>query len=121
MNRSTEESQSKHKTGSIVNLDFKDKNTLYSAYMPFVENGGLFITSNKAFELGDEVFVVLSLLDDPDEIPIPAKVVWITPLDAETKRKPGIGVQFKDDGMARTKIETILAGALKSDRQTDTM
>lgn len=109
------------KSGSIVNLSFKDKNTLYTAYMPFVQNGGLFISSNKSFELGDEVFLVLSLIDDPDELPIPAKIVWITPTGAETNRKPGIGVQFLDDGMARTKIETILAGALKSDRATDTM
>ena len=109
------------RSGSIVNLVFKDKNSLYLAYMPFVQNGGLFISSNKSFELGDEVFVVLTLLDDPDELPIPAKVVWITPTGAETNRKPGIGVQFKDDGMARSKIETILAGALKSDRLTDTM
>lgn len=109
------------KPGSIVNLSYTEKNELHSAYMPFVKNGGLFISTNKGFELGDEVFVVLSLWDDPQEIPIPTKIVWITPVGAPNNRKPGIGVQFLDDGTARSRIETVLAGALKSDRPTDTM
>ncbi|MDH5546004.1 MAG: PilZ domain-containing protein [Gammaproteobacteria bacterium] len=109
------------RSGSIVNLSYKEKSGLYTAYMPFVKNGGLFIPSSKSFELGDEVFVVLTLWDVQDELPIPCKVVWITPVGAQNKRKPGIGVQFLDNGTARTRIETILAGTIESDRQTDTM
>ena len=37
-------------------------------------------------------------------------------------RAAGIGVQFNaEDEMAKNKIETYLAGALSSDRQTHTM
>ena len=40
----------------ILSLTIKDKAVLYSAYMPFLENGGLFVPTNKAYALGDEVF-----------------------------------------------------------------
>lgn len=109
------------KSGSIVRLEYSDKNVLYSAFMPFVKNGGLFISSNKHFELGDEVFLVLTLFDNVEEIPVPAKVVWITPIGAQSNRKPGIGVQFLDEGNARLRIETLLAGMLNLDHHTDTM
>ncbi len=51
------------------------------------------------------------------------KIIWITPVGAEGNRAAGIGVQFsnQDGGVARNKIETYLAGALKADRPTHTM
>ena len=35
----------------ILSLTIKDKGALYAAYMPFVKNGGLFIPTNKAYQL----------------------------------------------------------------------
>jgi len=107
----------------ILSLTIKDKNALYAAYMQFVENGGLFIPTNKKYRLGDEVFMLLTLMDETERIPVAGKIIWITPAGAEGNRAAGIGVQFsdQDDGMARNKIETYLAGALKSDRPTHTM
>ena len=93
---------------------------LYAAYMPFIRNGGLFIPTNKNYKLGDEVFMLLNLMEEPEKIPVAGKVVWITPKGAQGNRAAGIGVQFNDgDNTARNKIETYLAGALKSDRPTD--
>ena len=40
----------------LLTLTIKDKSALYLAYMPFVRNGGLFIPTNSAYNLGDEVF-----------------------------------------------------------------
>ncbi len=107
----------------ILSLTIKDKSALYAAYMPFVKNGGLFIPTNKAYKLGDEVFMLLTLMDEKEKLPVAGKIVWITPKGSQGNRAAGIGVQFsaQDDGNARTKIETYLAGALKSDRQTHTM
>ena len=91
--------------------------------MPFVRNGGLFIPTTKRYELGDDVFMLLSLMDEPERIPVAGKVVWITPQRAEGNRAAGVGVQFseQDGGLARTKIEGFLAGALESERPTHTM
>jgi len=107
----------------ILSLTIKDKSALYAAYMPFVKNGGLFIPTTKTYNLGDEVFMLLTLIDDKEKMPVAGKIVWITPKGAQGNRAAGIGVQFseQDGGAARSKIETHLAGALKSDRQTHTM
>ena len=106
----------------LLTLTIKDKSALYMAYMPFVRNGGLFIPTNSNYRLGDEVFMLLNLMDEPEKIPVAGKVVWITPKGAQGNRAAGIGVQFSDsDGTARSKIETYLAGSLKSDRPTHTL
>ena len=107
----------------ILSLTIKDKSALYAAYMPFVKNGGLFIPTNKNYQLGDEVFMLLTLMDEPEKIPVAGKIIWITPKGAQGARAAGIGVQFsdKDDGTAQKKIETYLAGALSADRPTHTM
>lgn len=106
----------------ILSLTIKDKSVLYAAYMPFIKHGGMFIPTNKAYRLGDEVFMLLNLMDEPEKIPVAGKVVWVTPKGAQGNRAAGIGVQFSDqDNTARSKIETYLAGALKSDRPTHTM
>ena len=106
----------------ILSLTIKDKAVLYAAYMPYVLNGGLFIPTNKSYKLGDEVFMLLNLMDEPEKIPVAGKVVWVTPKGAQGNRAAGIGVQFTDeDNTAITKIENYLAGSLESDRPTHTM
>jgi len=106
----------------ILSLTIKDKAVLYSAYMPFLENGGLFVPTNKAYALGDEVFMLLTLMDEAEKVPIAGKVVWVTPRGAQGNRTSGIGVQFSEqDSAANAKIENHLAGSLDSDRPTHTM
>src|SRR6056300_900748 len=106
----------------ILSLTIKDKAVLYAAYMPFLENGGLFVPTNKRYRIGDEVFMLLTLMDEPEKIPIAGRVVWITPAGAQGNRQAGIGVQFSEqDAAANAKIENHLGGALNSERQTHTM
>lgn len=106
----------------ILTLTIKDQAALYSAYMPFVNNGGLFIPTTKVYKLGDEVFMLLSLMSEPEKIPVAGRVVWITPKGAQGSRTAGIGVQFSEpDNVAARKIETYLAGTLSSDKPTHTM
>ncbi len=106
----------------ILSLTIKDKNALYAAYMPFVKNGGLFIPTTTKYNLGDEVFMLLSLMDETERLPVAGRIIWLTPVGAEGNRAAGIGVQFSDQDMAaNAKIENHLAGALQSDRPTHTM
>jgi type IV pilus assembly protein PilZ len=113
------------KTGGrsgILSLTIKDKAVLYSAYMPYLENGGLFVPTNKPYKVGDDVFMLLSLMDESEKIPIAGRVVWVTPRGAQGNRTAGIGVQFSEqDATANAKIENHLAGSLSSDRPTHTM
>ena len=108
----------------ILSLAVKDKAALYGAYMPFVKNGGVFVPTPKRYFLGDEVFLLLTLPDSSERLPVAGKVVWVTPLGAQGNRQAGIGVQLADgaDGEAiRNKIETLLAGTSSSDKPTQTM
>jgi type IV pilus assembly protein PilZ len=107
----------------VLSLAIKEKAALYAAYMPYVKGGGLFIPTSKAFKIGEEVFMLLSLIDDPMKLKVVGHVVWITPA-AQTGRPQGVGVKFseKDGGLeARNKIEGLLGSALKSSRPTHTM
>ena len=107
----------------VLSLAIKEKAALYGAYMPFIKGGGLFIPTSKPFKIGDEVFMLLSLVDDPVKLKVVGNVIWIMHT-AQNNRPQGIGVQFneKDGGIeVKNKIETILAGTLKSSRPTNTM
>lgn len=107
----------------ILSLNIKDKSALYAAYMPYVSNGGLFIPTNKKYSLGDEVFMLLTLMEDKERLPVAGKIIWVTPPGAQSNKAAGIGVQFssQDNGTTRNKIEGFLAGALQADRPTHTM
>lgn len=108
---------------SILNFAIKDKNALYAAYMPFIVNGGLFIQTKKSYRLGDEVFMLLTLMDEKERLPVAGRVVWITPTEAQGNRVPGIGIQFgnQDNGTTQRRIEGLLAGALQAERPTHSM
>jgi type IV pilus assembly protein PilZ len=107
----------------VLQLAFKEKAALYAAYMPFIDGGGLFVPTTRPANLGDEVYLILQLVDDPNRLPLTGKVVWITPAGTPG-RQQGIGVQLpKDEAGAqlRDRIETLLGGTLKASRQTHTI
>jgi type IV pilus assembly protein PilZ len=112
----------KMNTGRL-NVSISDKNGLHLSYMPFILNGGLFVKTKEIYTLGDEVLILLSLLDEPKKVVIAGKIIWITPKNAQGAYEQGVGVQFnaKDPSQAQKKIETYLVGALKSERPTYTM
>ena len=98
----------------ILSLAVKDKAALYNAYMPFVKGGGIFVPTPKRYFLGDEVFLLLTLPESSDRLPVAGKVVWVTPAGAQGNRAAGIGVQFAEtsEGEAiKNRIETLLAGS----------
>jgi len=108
----------------ILSLVIKDKPALYNAYMPFLKNGGVFVPTTRRYFLGDEVFLLLTLPDSSERLPVAGRVAWVTPTGSQGNRAAGIGVQFADttDGEAvRGKIETNLAGSLNSEQPTQTM
>ncbi len=78
----------------IISLAIKDKGSLYASYIPFVKNGGLFIPTSKHFNLGEEVFMLLTLMEESERIPVAGQVIWITPQGSQGNRTTGIGVQF---------------------------
>lgn len=107
---------------AVLTLAIMDKSVLYGAYMSFLQNGGLFVPTTRAYRLGDEVFILLTLMDEPEKLPVAGRVVWITPEGAQGNRQAGIGVEFSDEDVAiNAKIENYLAGSLTSERVTHTL
>ena len=108
----------------VIQLAIKEKAALYAAYIAQFTDGGVFIPSNKEYKLGDDVYVLMTLPDDPMRYPVAGKVAWITPARAAGNRTQGIGVRFPEDEKTKQlklKIEQVLGGHLGSDRPTQTM
>ncbi len=107
----------------VLSLTIKDRSALFAAYMPFIKGGGLFIPTDKEYALGEEVFMLLTLLDEPDRMPLAGTVAWITPTGAQGGRAAGVGIRFseKDSAAVQERIEARLGSALKSQRPTHTM
>lgn len=108
----------------VFNLVIRSKAALYAAWIPLLKGGGIFVPSGRAHTLGEEVLILLSLLDDPNRIPLQGTVAWINPAHAAGNRPQGIGVQLQDSEAGRElrkKVEGLLAGALQSARPTHTI
>ncbi len=109
---------------SVLSLAIKEKAALYAAYMPFLKNGGIFVPTSKPYKIGDEIYLILTLMDDPTKFPIAGKVAWITPAGANNNKAQGVGVHFPADESGqrvRLRIEEILGAALRSSRATHTL
>jgi type IV pilus assembly protein PilZ len=109
---------------SVLSLAIKEKAALYAAYMPFLKNGGIFVPTTKPYKIGDEIYLILALMEDTNKYPIAGKVVWITPAGANNNKAQGIGVHFPGDETgqrAKLRIEEILGAALRSARATHTL
>ncbi len=107
---------------NMLTLHIQDELRLYNSYLPFLKRGGLFYPTEKTYKLGDEVFLLLTLLQDGEKTPVAGKIAWINPKGAQGQRPAGIGVHFGelDNNQTRNKIEGILVGIPK-DKRTFTM
>ncbi len=109
---------------SVIQLVFRERGALYAAYIPLMREGGLFVPTNRDYRLGDDIYLLLSLPEDPQRFPVAGKVAWITPANASGGRTQGVGVSFPNDDKTRQlkiKIEGILGTAISSSKPTQTL
>jgi len=109
---------------SVIQLVFREKGALYAAYMPVFAEGGLFVPTTREYRLGDDIYLLLSLPEDPQRYPVAGKVGWLTPANASGGRTQGVGVRFPSDEksrLLRQKIEEILGTSLSSAKPTQTI
>ena len=107
----------------LINCSFSSEASLYLAYMPFVKGGGIFIRTNHIYPLGELVQLSVKLINEQDPYTVNGKVVWITQRGAQGNKPSGIGLQFQGENSRYlcNKIETYLAGMLKSTHMSDTI
>jgi type IV pilus assembly protein PilZ len=109
---------------SVIQLVFREKGALYAAYVPILLDGGLFVPTTREYRLGEDIYLLLSLPDDPQRYPVAGKVAWITPANASGGRTQGVGVRFPNDEKTRLlklKIEELLGTQLQSAKPTQTI
>jgi type IV pilus assembly protein PilZ len=109
---------------SVIQLVFREKGALYAAYIPLLSDGGLFVPTAREYRLGEDIYLLLSLPDDPQRYPVAGKVAWITPSNASGGRTQGVGVRFPADEKTRglkLKIEEILGTSISSAKPTQTL
>ena len=109
---------------SVIQLVFREKGALYAAYIPLLTDGGLFVPTGRDYRLGEDIYLLLTLPDDPQRYPVAGKVAWITPQNASGGRTQGVGVSFPADEktrLLRLRIEEILGTQISSSRPTQTV
>lgn len=109
---------------SVIQLVFREKGALYAAYVPLLMDGGLFVPTAREYRLGEDIYLLLSLPEDPQRYPVAGKVAWITPANASGGRTQGVGVRFPNDEKTRVlknKIEEALGTTLQSAKPTQTI
>jgi type IV pilus assembly protein PilZ len=90
-------------------LSIASAEILQSIYLGYIRNGGVFIPATGSYMLGDPVFVLLSLVAEKRKIPMCATVIWITPIQSQENKCPGIGVRFVDsESKVRGMVERCL-------------
>jgi type IV pilus assembly protein PilZ len=100
---------------SVIQVVLRDLEALHAAYMPALQQGGLFVPTPREHRLGDEAYLLVGLPDDPARHPIVGRVVWVTPGNTATGRPQGVGVALPADEKAqalRQRIETLLGTVL---------
>ncbi|MEX8516936.1 MAG: PilZ domain-containing protein [Leptothrix sp. (in: b-proteobacteria)] len=109
---------------SVIQLVFREKGALYAAYIPLFSEGGLFVPTPREYRLGEDVYLLLTLPDDPQRYPVAGKVAWITPANASGGRTQGVGVRFPVDEKTRAlrmRIEEMLGTSIQSSKPTQTI
>ena len=109
---------------SVIQLVFRERGALYAAYIPLLAEGGLFVPTTREYRLGEDIYLLLSLPEDPQRYPVAGKVAWITPANASGGRTQGVGVRFPTDEKTRAlkvKIEEILGTSIQSAKPTQTI
>lgn len=109
---------------SVIQLVFREKGALYAAYIPLFAEGGLFVPTNRDYKLGEDIYLLLSLPEDPQRYPVAGKIGWVTPANAPGGRTQGVGVRFPTDEKTRllkAKIEELLGTSISSSKPTQTI
>ncbi len=109
---------------SVIQLVFREKGALYAAYIPLFADGGVFVPTTRDYRLGEDLYLLMSLPDDPQRFPVAGKVAWITPANASGGRTQGVGVRFPNDDKSRQlkiKIEEVLGTSIQSAKPTQTL
>ena len=108
----------------VLQLRMDTPMDLYQAYVPVFTEGGLFVPTSRDYQLGDELYGLLTLPQETKRHPLIGYVAWITPANAPAGRPQGVGLRFAADARGvnlKKKIEAALGPLLASKRTNYTV
>jgi len=100
-----------------LSIVIENQQDLVKAYMPFIKSGGLFTATECDYKLGDELALVITLMDQPSRFRVAGKVVWINPPGTLGNKPCGVGLQFIGEG-GKEIVNIIESKLSDSDTQT---
>ena len=101
----------------IVRVDYQTVDQLFSEFARNINEGGLFVETDNAPEIGTPVELQFQIPGSVDPIQVTGFVVRVTEGDAETG--PGMGIEFEDlDAQAREHINELVR-KLRADLSED--
>lgn len=86
---------------------------LKEAFMPFVQDSGIFIPTEAIFHLGNKIKVTVTLPENKQTFVLEGEVIWITPKSIhQNNHHAGVGIQCNtDEGEAfRNAVQKLLGG-----------
>ena len=100
--------------GGIIQVNIPDRATLQASYMGYVQGGGLFVPSKQKVKMGQEIFILATLPEQSQKIPLTGKVGF---------KPQGFAIQLSGDKgiYYKAEAERILAGSMSLDRPSYTM
>lgn len=108
--------------GGLLQVNITDRAMLQASYMPYINGGALFISTKQPVKMGEEVFVLATLPNQSQKIPLTGKVVWIS--YKQTGMKPqGFAIQLAGEKgiYYKNEAEKLLAGSMSADLPSFTM
>lgn len=105
-------------------LQVVDRAKAAELWMPFIKRGAFFLATDRKYQLGESVFVLLTLGDAGRKFPVNGKVVWINPEGSRGDRLQGVGIQFPSDTTgesARAEFEEMAGKIHPSLKRTATL
>lgn len=109
---------------TVLAVHIEAVSALYAAYMPWLKRGGLFVPTQRPFELGDALFLRVQLPDEAEPILLSGTVAWINPPNVAGGRVQGVGVHFDESDLTpkvKAMIEQKLGALIGSGKTTHTL
>ena len=89
----------------FYSLVLEDAESLRAAWLPFLEPGGLFVSTRRNHSLGEEVVLLLQLPDGVKHS-VAGSVAWISAEDLSGRGRAGVGVAL-DGEEGRTLADSV--------------
>lgn len=105
--------------GKVFQVNYSEKSAVYSCYMTFLKDGGLFVPTEHALGMNEAVFLMVRLPEKPLPYFLAGQVGWLS-----FGRKKGMGVRLTPDDHSREfkkTVEQMLSSQIKSQAATYTM